>query len=125
MNNKQIELIERFFAALEAGDFTTVESIYADDVIVWHNNDNKEKDKAGSMAILHQVFGFLKSPRYEVLRRYVIPGGVAQSHILHATKPDGSTFAIHAAIFFECDDEHIHRLEEFVDSATFMNQMGA
>jgi len=125
MTSKTIQLIETFFAALEAGDFAKVEEIYADDVIVWHNNDNLEKDKAGSMAILHQVFGFLSKPRYEVLRRYEIHGGVAQSHILHATKPDGSPFAIHAAIFFECDDTHIHRLEEFVDSATFMEQMTA
>lgn len=121
----KIKLIENFFTAIEAGDFARVEEIYADDVIVWHNNDNLEKDKAGSMKILHAVFGFLQKPRYEILRRYDIPGGVAQSHILHAEKPDGTPFAIHAAIFFECDSTHITRLEEFVDSATFMSQMEA
>lgn len=125
MTNNRTKTIERFFTALEASDFATVEQIYSDDVIVWHNTDNLEKDRAGSMAILHQVFGFLKNPRYELLRRYEIPGGVAQSHILHATKPDGSPFAIHAAIFFECNDTHITRLEEFVDSSTFHAQMGA
>ncbi len=125
MTDKRLTLIERFFAALEAGDFATVEAIYADDVIVWHNTDNKEKDRAGSMKILHNVFGVLQRPRYEVLRRYPTPDGVAQSHILHAEKPDGSAFAIHAAIFFECDETRITRLEEFVDSATFHSEFGA
>ncbi|MEN8722748.1 MAG: nuclear transport factor 2 family protein [Alphaproteobacteria bacterium] len=125
MTDARLTLIERFFTAIETNDFATIEAIYADDVIVWHNSDNKEKDKTGSLKILRSVFGFLTTPRYEVLRRYTVPGGVAQSHILHAERPDGTPFAINAAIFFECDENHITRLEEFVDGDTFRRQMKA
>ncbi|MGB0921807.1 MAG: nuclear transport factor 2 family protein [Alphaproteobacteria bacterium] len=120
---ERIALIEQFFAALEAEDQDTAVSFYADNVIVWHNADNREKDKAGSLAILKAVFGLLKSPRYEVLRREPINGGVLQTHILHATMPDGRSFAIHAAIVFECANGKITRLEEFVDAVTFNKQM--
>lgn len=122
-NNECLQLIEAFFAALEAEDQDKAASFYADDVIVWHNADKREKDKAHSLAILKAVFGLLKKPNYEVLRREPITGGVLQTHILHATMPDGSPFAIHAAIVFECANGKITRLEEFVDAVTFNTQM--
>ncbi len=122
-NNTNLQLIKDFFAALEAEDQDKAASFYADDVVVWHNADNREKDKAHSLAILKAVFGLIKKPRYEILRREAISSGVLQTHILHATMPDGAPFAIHAAIVFDCADGKITRLEEFVDAVTFNTQM--
>lgn len=118
-----IELIEDFFAALEAEDQERATDFYADHAKVWHNADNKWKDKAGSLAILKAVFGVLSKPRYEIIRREVIEGGVLQQHILHASMPDGSAFAIPAIIVFGCEDGKIVTLEEYVDALTFNKQM--
>lgn len=122
-SNDNIKLIEDFFAALEAEDQDAATDFYADHVKVWHNADDKWKDKAGSLAILKSVFGLLSKPNYEVIRREVIEGGVLQQHILHATMPDGAAFAIPAIIVFTCEGDKIVKLEEYVDSTSFNRQM--
>ena len=45
-------VVERFFAAIEAGDRATLDELYANDVEVWHSATGRTVDKATGLAIL-------------------------------------------------------------------------
>ncbi|MGH9269678.1 MAG: hypothetical protein ACRDZ2_00205 [Ilumatobacteraceae bacterium] len=42
MIDDHLDLAERFFAAIEAGDLDAVGGIYADEAVIWHNHDGVE-----------------------------------------------------------------------------------
>ena len=39
-----LEIAERFFRAIEAGNVEAIRAIYAPDAVIWHNNDNLEQE---------------------------------------------------------------------------------
>ena len=42
-----LEVGERFFGAIEAGDIETLREIYHPDVVIWHNSDGLERRERG------------------------------------------------------------------------------
>jgi uncharacterized protein len=112
-----VQLIERFFEAVEAGDLNTLRSIYSPDALIWHNDDNQEQsvsDNLKRLAGLHQVVADLQ---YEIVRRIAIPGGFFQQHILRGRLPDGQKVAMSAAMYIAVSNGYITRIEEYLDSA--------
>src|SRR6185503_2921801 len=79
-----LEIAERFFAAIEAGDVERIKAIYAPDAVIWHNNDQKEQTVEENMRVLNWVVRNLKNRRYRVTRRAAIPDGFVQQHVLEA-----------------------------------------
>ena len=110
------DTVNRFFAALEAGDIETVRAIYSPDAVVWHNDDLIEQsveDNLKTLAGLHKVVSGLN---YEITRRVVLPDGVLEQHILHGKLPDGSDAELHCAMWLEVSGGHVTRIEEYLDS---------
>jgi ketosteroid isomerase-like protein len=109
--------VERFFAAVEAGDVAELERIYSPDARIWHNDDGAEQGVPDNLRVLrglHRVVGDL---RYEIVRRAEVDGGVFQQHVLHGRLPDGSAVAMPAAMYLQIADGRVRRIEEYLDSA--------
>ena len=109
-------LAERFFAAVSAGDVETIASIYADDAVVWHNNDDVEMTKEQNVAQLAFLHRELASMRYVDVRRVVVDDGFVQQHVLEIDDPTGLV-RMPAMMRVYCDSERVHRIEEYVDPA--------
>ncbi len=75
--------LARFFAAIEAGDVATVESMYHADVRVWHSPTQRHSDKRHSVAILRWLMAPGVRRRYEIVERHVHDDRVYQRHVLH------------------------------------------
>jgi ketosteroid isomerase-like protein len=118
MSASPLDLAARFFAAIEAGDVATVEALYHEDARVWHNHDRVEQTRAENMAVLRWMVRNLKGLRYAVTRREALPDGFVQTHVLHATLPDGRPFELPACIIATVRDGRITRLEEWLDGAS-------
>lgn len=112
-----LALADRFFAAIEAGDMAMVETIYAADATVWHNHDGRFESRARNQRTLQFLCTTLSNRRYDVHRRYETPGGFAQEHTLTGTLPDGTPFALRAAIFADVKAGQITALREYFDGA--------
>lgn len=112
-----LALADRFFAAIEAGDMAAIDAIYADDATVWHNHDGKYESRARNRRTLAFLCQTLSKRRYDVHRRYEVPGGFAQEHTLTGILPDGSAFALSAAIFADVKAGRITAIREYFDGA--------
>jgi len=112
-----LQLAERFLGAVESGDSATVRACYAPDAVIWHNNDNVEQSVDKNMRTLDWFARKLPNRRYRVLRREALKDGFLQQHVLEATLPDGTAWALAACIVVEVRDGRIVRLDEYLDSA--------
>jgi ketosteroid isomerase-like protein len=110
-------LCERLFAAITAGDTETVRAIYAEDAVIWHNNDGLEQTPDENLRVLRWVIRNVKDLRYEEIRRHETPTGFVQQHVLRGMAPNGTALEIPACIVCTVKDGRITRLEEYLDSA--------
>jgi ketosteroid isomerase-like protein len=110
-----LQIAERFFAAIEAGDVERIKAIYAPNAVIWHNNDQKEQTVDENLRVLDWVVRNLKNRHYRVKRRVAIPGGFLQQHVLEADTANGP-FSMPACIVVEVKDGRISRLDEYLDS---------
>ena len=110
-----LQIAERFFAAIEAGDVERIKAIYAPNAVIWHNNDQKEQTVDENLRVLDWVVRNLKNRHYRVKRRVAIPGGFLQQHVLEADTANGP-FSMPACIVVEVKDGRISWLDEYLDS---------
>jgi uncharacterized protein len=111
------EVVNRFFAALEAGDIETLRAIYAPDAVIWHNDDLLEQPVEDNLKVLQGLHRAVSGLRYDVIRRAPVQDGVLQQHVLRGALPDGREVALHAAMYLQVRDGRITRIEEYLDSA--------
>ncbi|MBF6076372.1 nuclear transport factor 2 family protein [Nocardia beijingensis] len=111
------ELADRFFAAVSAGDATALTDLYAPDARIWHNDDGTEQTVAENLRVLRWLSRTVENLRYEDIRRYVLPDGFAQQHVLRGHLPGHGAFEVPASLFVQVRDGRITRIDEYVDSA--------
>ena len=111
-----VATVERFFAALEAGDTDTLAAIYATDAQIWHNDNSDEQGVQDNLTVLRGLHRVVSGLHYEIVRRFALDGGVVQQHVLRGTLPDGSAVAMPAAMFLWVDGGRVTRIEEYLDS---------
>lgn len=110
------QTVERFFAAIEAGDIDTVRRMYAPDALIWHNDDLIEQNVEDNLKMLKALHRAVSGLRYDVVRRAELPDGVIQQHVLRGALPNGGPVALHAAMYLRVSDGRITRIEEYLDS---------
>ena len=108
-------LADRIFAAIEAADVESIASIWADDVVVWHNTDGIEQERSANLRVLDWMVGSTTLRSYRNIRRTIVAGGFVQQHVLHVELPDGRTADVPAALFVEVDNGRITRIDEYLD----------
>ncbi len=109
------DVADQIFAAIEAGDATTVASLYADDVIVWHNNDGVEQTKEQNLRVLHWMVRNTATREYRRIRRFAIDGGFVQQHDLHLEFDDGRIADLPACVVVAVSNGVITRIDEYLD----------
>ena len=118
MTEQQVlDFAQTFMAAIQAGDAPKVRDCYAPDAKIWHNHDNKEQTVEQNLKSLDWFMRKLPARRYEVLHRDALKDGFVQQHVLHATLPDGTAWAMAACVVVRMAGGKITRLDEYLDSA--------
>lgn len=112
-----LDFAERFVGAIQAGDTETVRACYAPDAKLWHNSDGIEQTVDQNMKVLDWFIRTLPDRHYRVLRREALPDGFMQQHVLEATLPDGTKWAMDACVVVRIENGVITRLDEYLDSA--------
>lgn len=112
-----IAFAERFVNAIQTGDTATVRACYAPDAKLWHNTDNIEQTPDQNMKVLEWFIRTLPDRNYRVIRREALPDGFLQQHVLEATLPDGTKWAMDACVVVKIENGVITRLDEYMDSA--------
>ncbi len=112
-----LELADRFFKAIEAGDTTILAELYSPEVKVWHNFDQAEQSRDQNLKVLGWLTRHVPDMRYEEIRREVLPDGFLQQHVLRGTAPDGTALEVPAILRIYCSEGIITRVEEYLDTA--------
>lgn len=118
MNEDEIrEVATRLFDAVEAGDLDTVAQVYADDILVWHNNDQVEQDKTQNLASVAGAIARLKLRRYTNRRLAVFEGGFVQQHLFVATRLDDDVIEMPVVVVGQVANGRISRIDEYFETA--------
>ncbi|KOS57666.1 nuclear transport factor 2 family protein [Rhodococcus rhodochrous] len=112
-----LDLADRFFAAVRAGDADTLTHLYAPDARIWHNDDGCEQTVEENLRVLRWLTRTLADFRYEDVRRDAIPDGFVQQHVVRGTLPGHGPLEVPAALFVRVVNGRITRIDEYVDSA--------
>ena len=112
-----LDFAERFVSAIQTGDTATVRACYHPDARLWHNTDRIEQTVDQNMKVLDWFIRTLPDRNYRVLRREPLADGFLQQHVLEATLPDGTKWAMDACVVIKMEDGLITRLDEYLDSA--------
>jgi ketosteroid isomerase-like protein len=112
-----LAIADRFVGAIQAGDADAVRACYAPDARIWHNNDGLEQTVDQNLRVLAWFVRTLPDRKYRVIRREALPDGFLQQHLLEATLPDGTAWAMDACVVVRMKDGLIVRLDEYIDSA--------
>jgi ketosteroid isomerase-like protein len=112
-----LEVAERLFAAIEAGDIDAVYALYHPDVEVWHNTDGLAQSRDANLATLAWVTRNLPGLRYTEIRRSATDDGFVQRHVLVVTNRAGRRVEVPACIVATVHDGRITRIDEYLDSA--------
>ena len=112
-----LDLCERFFAAVVAGDLDAVRAMYAPGAVIWHNNDGAEQSVDENLRVLRWATTRIAGFRYEDMRRLATATGFIEQHTLRGQAPNGAELRVPACIVCTVVDGRIARLEEYLDSA--------
>ena len=116
-SDDSLQIAERLFGAITAGNVQAVRHIYAPDAVIWHNNDGLEQSVDSNLRVLQWVTAHIRNLRYEAVRRQHTSSGFMQQHVLRGTAPNGHELNIPACIVCTVRDGRITRLDEYLDSA--------
>lgn len=110
-------LVEEFFAAIENGDQSTLERLYAEDAGVWHNFDGVTQTRAEGIQTLMQ-FAAAAESKYVMNECFVVGDTVIRRHDIHVRmRASGARNVIPVAIFITVRDGKIVRIYEYLDSS--------
>lgn len=111
------KIADAVFEAIERGDIATLDSLWADDIEVWHSNDGVVQDKAQNLAVLGWMIDNTATIEYRDVVRDLTAAGFVQRHVLHLSFADGRAAALPIAIFASVRDGQVTRIDEYMDSA--------
>ncbi|MDA0795825.1 MAG: nuclear transport factor 2 family protein [Proteobacteria bacterium] len=112
-----LNLARKFLDAIERGDTDAARACYADDAIIWHNFDDKEKTVDENMASLEKWKRYVDNRKYDVQRLERLSNGYLQQHILTGVTKEGVQILVHACLICTVVGDKIIKLEEYLDPA--------
>jgi Xaa-Pro aminopeptidase len=103
--------------AILTGNLEAAARIYADDLIVWHNYDGVDCDKATSLRTISAIHETYSEFGIRDVRRDYLPDGYVQRCVYLAVTRDGTSEAIDAMMRVWVSAGRISRIEEYSDTA--------
>ena len=110
------QVVDLFFNGIENGDETALQSVYADNIKVWHSFTDAEASKAEGIALLMALISAGAQIKYAVEEQLVVGNRVVRRHKVTITGAGGKTVVLPVSIFMTIEGNQITRIDEYVDS---------
>ena len=110
-----IALCDKFFDAIEANDYETLESCCAPEYIVWHSYDNLYESRASNLAMLKRGCDAKTVKRYIDRRVMPFEGGFVQQHRIEVERPNGFIGRMDVCFIAHVINGKISRIYEYFD----------
>lgn len=112
---ESIELCDRFFDAIEAGDYDTIESCYAPELVVWHSGDCLYESRESNLEHFKPGFSSHTKRRYKDRRVHPFEGGFVQQHTMELTHENGFVGRMKVCFIAYVRDGMLSRIYEYYD----------
>lgn len=113
-----LDVANRFFDALLAGDRDALEALFAPGATFWQNfNPGSTQARHEFLPRFAALAGLIPEVHFENVRRTGTPAGFVEQHTLAGTTPAGEEFAAHGCFLGTVENGQITRIEEWLDSA--------
>jgi Xaa-Pro aminopeptidase len=103
--------------AILHGDLVAAEKLYAEHLIVWHNYDRVDCDKATSLRTIAVIRETYRELRISDVRRDYLGDGYVQRSVYHVVNQDGVSEAVDTMMRVWVAAGQITRIEEYSDTA--------
>lgn len=113
---EMLELVDRFFDAIERKDYESVEACYAPEAIVWHSHDCLYQGRESNLAMLKHGMETHQKMEYVNRRVNVFEGGFVQQHTLFVTREDGFQGKMDVCFVAYTRDGMLSRIYEYFDT---------
>jgi Domain of unknown function (DUF4440) len=123
-----IKLADRFFDALERGDYETVEKCYAPEALVWHSHDCLYQPRDANLAMLKNAMQTHQKMEYLDRRIRTFEGGFVQQHTCWMTWANGYRGGMDTLFIAYTRDGMFSRIYEYFDTGQrekFLGPMAA
>ena len=117
-DSENIDLCDRFFDAIERGDYETVEKCYAPECVVWHSHDCLYQPRDANLAMLKEGMKKLKKMHYANRRVYAFEGGFVQLHTLYVTRENGFEGKMAVCFIGYTRNGMLSRIYEYFDTGS-------
>ena len=118
-----LAVAQRLIDGVTRGDVESVDRLYADDIRVWRNIDQRELVKKQAIKVV-TILSQLKDIEYRDLRIVPTEEGYVQQHVLTCTGPKGEEVRMPSCIVARVEGDQIARIDEYADSAAMAPLMG-
>jgi len=118
-----VAVADRLGEAIRARSIERIDTVFADDIAVWHNHSNSSQTKTENMAVLARLFDFTAGMRYANVRRIITGAGFVEQHDLVFDFSDGRTVALPICMVAAVRDDQIVRLEEYLDPRPLLDAL--
>ena len=113
MSSEFAQLADDLMTAIVAGDLTAADRLYADNVIVWHNYDRIDRDKAASLGAISAIHQEFREFWITDVRRDYLDDGYVQRTVFHGIDRAGTEIAVDAMMRVWVHGSQITRIEEY------------
>jgi ketosteroid isomerase-like protein len=113
-----LRVAERLTECFSRHNIPGFESLYADDIVVWHNHDQVAQNKTQNIQRLARFFQDFVDLRYERITRIATAGGFVQQHVIVGEcHKSGRRLEVPVCAVVTLRGSQICRLEEYFDPA--------
>lgn len=111
-----LQLCDRFFDAIEQGDYDTVAACYAPETVIWHSHDCLYQPRDANLAMLKDGMKRHKKMHYANRRVHVFEGGFVQQHTLYVTHVNDFVGQMDVCFVAYVRDGMLSRIYEYFDT---------
>lgn len=111
-----LALADRFFDAIEQGDYETLERCYAPEAVVWHSHDCLYQPRKDNLAMLKNAIATHQKMEYIDRRVRTFEGGFVQQHVCCVTWANGYCGTMDTCFIAYTRDGMISRIYEYFDT---------
>jgi ketosteroid isomerase-like protein len=110
-----LDIADRLFDAILAGDIDALRGIYAPDAVIWHNTDGVEERLEQHLRVAGWMSKIIPDLRFEEVRRIATPAGFVAQHVVRGRAPSGREAHIPWCAVGTVVNGRITRLDEYLD----------
>ncbi len=112
-----LDIANRFFDAVLAGDTPALDALFTKDATFWRNFDYQDQQRDAFVPAFGMVASMVTGLRLDNVRRTGTASGFVEQHTLCGVTASGAELAAHGCFIAQVNDGKIARVEEYLDAA--------